>query len=75
MAPIECWGVTKGDVRKVDVFHNSCLRKICNIYWPDKITNTELHKKTNSMSMSREIRNHRLRWLGHVLRMPNVRIP
>ena len=41
----------------------------------DKITNTELHKKTDSMSMSREIRNRRLRWLGHVLRMPNVRIP
>ena len=39
----ECWRITKGDMRKVDVFHNSCLRKICNIYWLNKIRNVELH--------------------------------
>ena len=33
----ECWRVAKGNMRKVDVFQNSCLRKICNIYWPNKI--------------------------------------
>ena len=55
---------------EVDVFYNSCLRKICNIYWPNKIRNVELHKKTDSMNMSLEIKNHRLHWLGHVLRMP-----
>ena len=29
----ECWRIAIRDMRKVDVFHNSCLRKICNIYW------------------------------------------
>ena len=48
-------------MKKVDVFHNSCLHKICNIYWPKKIKNMELHKKTDSMSMPLEIRNRRLR--------------
>ena len=66
----ECWRITKDDTRKVDVFHNGCLRKICNIYWPNKILNVELHKKTDSMNMSLEIKNRRLLWLGHVLRMP-----
>ena len=62
-------------MRKVDVFHNRCLRKICNIYWPNKIRNVELHKKTDSMNMSLEIKHFRLRWLSHVLRMSEDRIP
>ena len=33
----ECWRITKGDTRTVAVFHNSSLRKICNIYWPNKM--------------------------------------
>ena len=41
---------------------------ICNIYWHNKITNEELYKNTEGM-------NHRLRWLGHVSRMPSDRIP
>ena len=41
---------------------------ICNIYWHKKITNEELYKNTEGM-------NHRLRWLGHVSRMPSDRIP
>ena len=64
----KCWRVTKGDMTKVDVFYNSCLHKICNIYWHNKITNEELYKNT-------EGKNHRVRWLGHVPRMPSDRIP
>ena len=48
---------------------------ICNIYWPNKIRNVELHKKTDSMNMSLEIKHRRLCWLGHVLRMSEDRIP
>ena len=25
----ECWRVVKGDMAKIDAFHNGCLRKIC----------------------------------------------
>ena len=25
----ECWRVVKGDMAKIDAFHNRCLRKIC----------------------------------------------
>ncbi|KAK2161017.1 hypothetical protein NP493_1608g00023 [Ridgeia piscesae] len=49
---------------KIDAFHNGCLRKICRIFWPNKIYNVEL-----------EIQRRRLRWLGHVLRMPKENIP
>ena len=28
----ECWRVVKGDMVKIDAFHNGCLRKICGIF-------------------------------------------
>lgn len=60
------------DVRMVDVSHNSCPCKICNTYWPNEISNLELYKTLDSMNMSLEIKNRRrLRWPGHVLRMPS----
>ena len=60
-------------MRKVDFFQNSCLRKICNR--PNKISNVELHKKADSMNMSLEMKTRRLRWIGHVLRIPEDKIP
>ena len=51
----ECWTVTQRDSQRLSGFHTSCLRKICRIYWPKKITNKELWR-------------WRWRWLGHVIR-------
>lgn len=44
----ECWSVIKSGMKKIEVFHNNCLRRICNIFWPERISNAELYKKTNS---------------------------
>ena len=71
----ECWRVVKGDMAKIDAFHNRCLRKICRIFWPNKISNVDLYKKTDCNSAVLEIKRRRLRWLGHVLRMPQDSIP
>ena len=62
-------------MNKLCAFYNSCLRKICNIYWPSKITNNDLYQKTGCTSINVEIKKRRLRWLGHVLRMSQDRIP
>ncbi len=59
----------KTDMRRMEVFHNGCLRQICQIFWPNKISNNELYKKTGSWSIIKEITHRRLRWLGHVLTM------
>ena len=32
----ECWRVTKSDMRRVESFHNRCLRRICCIFWPNE---------------------------------------
>ena len=71
----ECWRIVKKDINKVNAFHNSCLRRICNIFWPNKISNNDLYQKTGCTSMEQEIKKRRLRWLGHVLHMSPERIP
>ena len=71
----ECWRETKKDMSKIEAFHNRCLRKLCNIYWPNKISNARLYERTGCRSIVQEIRQRRLRWLGHVLRMPAERVP
>ena len=71
----ECWRVVKGDMAKIDAFHNGCLRKICRIFWPNKISNVDLYKKTGCNSAVLEIKRRRLKWLGHVMRMPGDSIP
>ena len=43
--------------------------------WPNQISNVELHKKTGCNNAVLEIKRRRLRWLGHVLRMPKESIP
>jgi hypothetical protein len=71
----ECWRVVKSDMDKISAFHNGCLRKICRIFWPQKVSNQDLYSKTNSKNIIHEIKHRRLKWLGHVLRMEQGRIP
>ena len=71
----ECWRVIESDMKKINAFHNGCLRKICRIFWPEKISNEDLYKKTNCRNVVLEIKHRRLRWLGHVLRMDQDCIP
>ena len=70
----ECWCITKCDMSKVSSFYNVCLR-ICCIFWPNKISNKDLHIKTGCRDVTTEVKHRRLRWLGHLLRMPPERIP
>ena len=52
----ECWWVVKGDMATIEAIHNGCLRKICQIFWPNKISNVDLHKKTGCNSAVLEIK-------------------
>ena len=70
----ESWRVFKTDIKRMEVFHNGCLRRICQIFWSNKISNNELYMKTGSWSITKEMTHRRLRWLGHVLRTEQDRI-
>lgn len=48
--------------------HNGCLRNICYIFWPEKISNKELYKQTNRHSVVLDIKYRCFHWLGDILR-------
>ncbi|VDO67429.1 unnamed protein product [Schistosoma margrebowiei] len=64
----ETWRTTTTTIKKVQVFINSCLRKILNIHWPDTISNSLLWERTNQLPAEEENRKRRRKWIGHTLR-------
>ena len=73
----ECqsWRVSKDYINNLNVFQTKCLQRTCNIFWPNNISNEDLYRRTNSSTISTQIQKHRLKWLGHVLQMPQDSIP
>ncbi|VDP27035.1 unnamed protein product [Schistosoma margrebowiei] len=63
----ETWRTTTTTIKKVQVFINSCLRKILNIHWPDTISNILLWERTNQLPAVEEIGKRRWKWIGHTL--------
>ena len=70
----ETWRVVQRDMNKLNVFHTKNLRKICKIFWPNRISNIELLQRTKSKVIEDEVKIKRWKWLGHVLRMDNDKI-
>ncbi|KAG5451975.1 hypothetical protein CSKR_112044 [Clonorchis sinensis] len=73
------WPLRAEDVKRLSVFDHRCLRSIARIWWEHRISNAEVRRmvfgRNNSPSIDELITLHRLRWLGHVLRMPVDRLP
>ena len=64
----ETWMMKVNIKRKLQSFINSCLRTILKMWWPNKISNEELWKKTSQVDINIEIRRRKFGWLGHTLR-------
>ena len=71
----ETWTTYARHERKLNSFHMRCLRNILGIRWQDRITNASVLNQTNSSSMFNKLKTRRLRWLGHIRRMPDSRLP
>ena len=71
----ETWTTYARQERRLNSFHMRCLRRILGISWEDKVPNTEVLSRANLPTMYTLLRQRRLRWLGHVRRMDNGRIP
>ena len=61
--------------KKLNSFHIRYLRRILDISWQDNVTNSEVLERASSFNIYTLLSQRRLRWLGHVHRMPNARIP
>ena len=59
----------------LDAFHMRCLRSILGKTWKDKMTNNEVLSKCNSTGIEYMLMKSQLRWVGHIVRMEDSRIP
>ena len=71
----ESWTLYTRQERRLNTFHLRCLRGILGISWQDHIPNTEVLARAGTLSMYPLLNKRRLRWLGHVTRMHDGRLP
>ena len=71
----ETWTLYRSQVRKLEAFHIQCLQKILNISWKDKVTHNEILRKTGCKSLEYLAAQRQLRWVGHIIRMDDERLP
>ena len=68
----ELWTLTKSQESSIDILQRKLLRRILKIHWPYTIKNEELYQRTDEQKWSEKIRRRRLKWLGHMLRLPEL---
>ncbi len=71
----EVWNTTKAQMKRFEVFHQRCLRRILSIKWFNRVRNAEVLNRARINSIETFISAKRLRWYGHVIRMPEERLP
>jgi hypothetical protein len=75
----ECWLVTEQMRSKLRAFHAQCLRTMSSVkrlrMWSEHISTWELQQDVGLDSMDNYLDRRRLRWLGHMRRMPFERTP
>ena len=71
----ESWTIYAGQEKQLNSFHLRCLRRLLQIKWQDKVTNTEVLQRAGIPSLFALLSRKRLKWLGHVRRMDDGRIP
>ena len=64
-----------GQESRFNTFHLRSIRRILGIAWLDKVTNADVLSRAGLPIMYTLRRQRRLRWLGHVRRMDDGRIP
>ena len=71
----ESWTVYQRHVKRLNHFHTTRLRQLLGIKWQDRIPDTEVLTRANLPSINTMLMQTQLRWAGHVVRMPDHRLP
>nr|VZI07645.1 unnamed protein product [Spirometra erinaceieuropaei] len=61
--------------RPLNHFHLSCLRRILNLNWQDRVPDTDVMARTGMLSIHSLLRQMQLRSSGHLVRMDDERLP
>ena len=76
----ETWVLKAQHVKRLNSFHNRCIRTILGVtryqQWKERITSTHLASTFGMQQLISDfVMEQRLRWLGHLGRMGNDRLP
>ena len=67
----EAWATTLADRRRLDVFDMRCQRRHLRVFWQQHVSNQSIRERTKQPTASSLLRQRRLRWFGHLHRMPS----
>ena len=67
-------GLYRHHVKKLRMLQQRHLRFILNIKWTDYVTNDEVLERAKTEDIENILIRNRLRWLGHVVGMPDERL-
>ena len=71
----ETWTAFARQERRLNSFHLHCLRRILGISWQDRAPSKNVLERAGTPSMFAMLFQRRLRWLGHVRRTEDGRLP
>lgn len=71
----ETWALTKQQTERLECVHSSCLRQLLHVRLSDRHRLVNIRKQCGTVSLAEHLAAARLRWLGHVVRMDEGRIP
>ena len=67
----ESWVLSKAMESEINAFGTSCYRIMLNIKRIDRVSNAKIYDLTQTAPLVENVRTRQLRFLGHVLRMPD----
>ena len=71
----ESWKGLKEIEERVRIFESGCLRRILNVRWYEHVSEIEIRCRSGQRSIIERIKENHWKWYGHVLRMPESRLP
>ena len=71
----ETWTLYRTHPKQLERFHMRNLRTILNIKWQDRVSNLQVIDMAESTSIEAMVLKSRLRWVGHIIRMEDNRLP
>ena len=67
----ESWVLSKAMESEINAFGTSCYRIVLNMKRIDRVSNAKIYDLTQTAPLVENVRTRQLRFLGHVLRMPD----
>ena len=71
----ETWTIYKRHIKKLEMFHQRCLRHILNVKWTTPTPDTEILERAQITNIEAVICRNCLRWSEHLVRMNDNRTP